>query len=93
MKLRVFGSVHEFDRFAKFDTTNEDLPSAVGKKTPLACPDTYISIQKIEEKQIALFFYHGLDGYDEITLKLGEPYDYEYEGNAFGYDLHFELME
>ena len=72
MKLRIFGSVHEFNRFAKFDNTNEDLPSLVGKKTPLACPDTFINIQKIEESQIVLFFYHRLEGYDEITLNSWE---------------------
>ena len=93
MKLRIYGSVHELGRFAKFDSTNEDLPSLVGKKTSLAPKDTYISIQKIEEKQLVLFFYHRLEGYDEVTLKLGEPFDHSYEGNAYGYDLHFELME
>ena len=93
MKLHIYGSIHEFGRYAKFDSFKEDLPALIGKKETLAVPDTAILLQSVGEKEIALRFFRGIDLFEDIVLKPGEPYQHKHEGNAYGYELNLELME
>ena len=92
MKLRVQGSIHEYGKFAEFDNFLEDLLGNKGKKISQAVPDTFVIVDEVGEDFLRFQYVYGLKT-DEITLKLGENYDFSYEGNAYGFKVTFTLVE
>lgn len=93
MRIHIFGSIHDRGRFAKFDTYEDNFPSMIGQRVSLPVPDTAIMVQTIDEEK-ASFRFIRFDRYDDVTLRRGEqPYSYKHEGNAYGYEVTFELVE
>ena len=94
MKLLYKGSVRRISgsgmAYAHFD--NEvPLELSNGKKSTLAVPDTYITINSISDNEVTftVFFF---DEPTEMILHMGESKLYKKEGNAFGFEIEFSLQ-
>lgn len=93
MKLHYRGSIHRLSgsgmAFAHFDS-DVDL-SDVGKKINTAVPDTFIRVNNVdEEANFDVFFFDKPTNY---IIRKGEEILYKHEGNAFGFEMYFSLIE
>ena len=92
MKLLIQGTIHERGAFAPFESAKEDLPSLKGKRIGLSIPDTYLEILEAKEASLRFRFIRFEEG-DELFLRFDESHEFTHEGNAFGYQIKFQLAE
>ena len=93
MKLYYAGSIHRLQgsgmAFKSFEREIDlDIPTSLTTEVP----DTRLNINVIEAGQV-FFDVVFFDKTTSYVIHFGEKVIHRQEGNAFGFDLNFELRE
>ena len=92
MKLLIKGTLVDRGRAGSLDNCLEDLPSLVGRRISLGNPDYALILDRVEERLVAFRFIR-FDDANILTLRIGQSYEFQTEGNAFEYRIRFALEE
>ena len=95
MKLHYTGSIRRLQgygmAFANFESDIELNDEVIGKMNNTAVPDTFIRINHLgEEVNFDVIFY---DTPTNINIHQGENIVHKQEQNAFGFEMHFSLLD
>ena len=95
VELHYKGSIREFRgqagmMFAQFEGTAKASILAIKQNTPVQ--DAYIIINKVKDEEIEFFVIY-FDKKTKYSIHKGETLTHKYEGNAFGYEMAFDIKE